>query len=169
MGTAPVQPRRPQAASSDDNALLLYDTSTWSEISHYKNPCIKRCNLAASPDLSVLVVVEADKRGLPPSSATVWDLMTGKQIRDITAGLERSEPTLMSFTPDGRLLFGVTNYVAFDVAGEWKIIDLGEHPDHPIDSFVRYREFADDGRSYLEWYFNGEKGILGSIWLIRLP
>jgi WD40 repeat protein len=134
-----------------DHTLLIYDTSTWDRINSIPNPCPQRCNLAASPDLSTLVVLEAEtKVAGPPAAVTVWDLSSGERVQDLTDGLVFASP--LTFSPDGRLLFGLTappDYiVAWDAADEWRLLDLG---DPFVAGVIYYREFARDGRSFLQW------------------
>jgi WD40 repeat protein len=140
---------------STDEAFIIYDTTTWNEIGRHPNPCAMRCNLAASPDLSTLVVLEMESTvngspAGPPASVRVWDLSTGEQLQDLTDDMEYA--SLMTFSPDGRLLFGLTippYYIfAWDTAKDWTLMDTGDPSQVDV---IRYREFADDGISFLQW------------------
>jgi Tol biopolymer transport system component len=137
-----------------DDEFLLYDTTTWQEAGRFKSPCNNRCNLAISPDHSLLVVleVESEEPDQKPTSVTVWDLKTGGQVRSIGEGLDFPVP--LTFTPDGQFLLGI-NGIGWDVANRWKLINTIQNvQDVAVDVpgiFSRYRTFANDGLHYLQW------------------
>ncbi|HEY2980368.1 MAG TPA: WD40 repeat domain-containing protein [Anaerolineales bacterium] len=132
-------------ASADAGGFRIFDTATWEEAAFFDYPCLDRCYVEFSPDLSLAASWELDSAAI-----LIWDVTSGQQLRSLD--MAPDEILSMKFNPDGSLLSFVT---ADNIAKFWGTDDWQPAGDYALDAIVlagirgHFILYADDGRSFL--------------------
>jgi hypothetical protein len=133
--------------------LLLYDTSTWEQISERILMPDGNENIHAfSPDLSLMATCDTRLTD-HPRPMHIWDVETGELVKSLN--YEFSRCARLAFSPDGGLLLRFDDHGAgpmiWRVDG-WKFVSGSDFKTSFVgdkDLYVNSMQFAQDGRTVL--------------------